>query len=309
MHYAFSLTLVIIPLFFSLLFGIDAITSESPSDAALIRIGISDRDSSICEICSEGGDFYNSGCKRCQQDGVVFTVHVIDPFFTLAWSNNDWMYHGDNKIDVQTSFQKVFPNVNDTFWIEIIKDNSELTSILYNDENFSDVLDSVSIHLSSNPTNLNYIRISNQDGKPEANGGKIVGYFDDIKIWNGKKYLISDDTKFFSTNFNECNDKTCNNKWVLQNPNRIFINSEKNYIEFISEVSGTTDYAHFLLPDSVSDDSWVMRFTLHIDELKPHPEGKGFLQVDPTTRQLLIGIFFIMFVIALLITVYYRRKK
>jgi len=52
-----------------------------------------------------------------------------------------------------------------------------------------------------------------------------------------------------------------------------------------------------------------MRFTLHIDELKPHPEGKGFLQVDPTTRQLLIGIFFIMFVIVLLITVYYRRKK
>ena len=39
MHYAFSLTLVIIPLFFSLLFSIDAITSESPSDAALIRIG------------------------------------------------------------------------------------------------------------------------------------------------------------------------------------------------------------------------------------------------------------------------------
>ena len=204
MHYAFSLTLVAIPLFFSILFGIDAITSESPSDAALIRIGISDRDSSICEVCSEGGDFYNSGCKRCQQDGVVFTAHVVDPFFTLAWSNNDWMYHGDNKTAVQTSFQKVFPNVDDTFWIEIIKDNSELTSTLYRDDDFSDVLDSVSTHLSSNPTNLNYIRISNQDGKPEANGGKIVGYFDDIKIWNGKKYLISDDTEFFSTNFNEC---------------------------------------------------------------------------------------------------------
>jgi hypothetical protein len=54
-------------------------------------------------------------------------------------------------------------------------------------------------------------------------------------------------------------------------------------------VTGTNDYAHFTL-DTILPDSWAMRFKLHIDNLEPHPGGKGFLGIEPTDRQLIFGI-------------------
>jgi predicted neutral ceramidase superfamily lipid hydrolase len=33
-----------------------------------------------------------------------------------------------------------------------------------------------------------------------------------------------------------------------------------------------------------------MRFKLHIDNLEPHPGGKGFFNIEPTDRQLIFGI-------------------
>ena len=33
-----------------------------------------------------------------------------------------------------------------------------------------------------------------------------------------------------------------------------------------------------------------MRFKLHVDNLEPHPGGKGFLSIEPTDRQLIFGI-------------------
>lgn len=299
-----SLVLVIISIILSVLFGIDKITSANPEDSALIRIGLSDRDSTICEICSEGGIFYKSGCKRCVQDGIVFTAQVNNPrMYYLGWSNNNAMYRGDENCDGRISFQKAFAKSEDTIWVKIIKNESTLTSTIYNNPDFSDVVDSVSTNLCSNPSNLNYLRISNEDGKPSANGGKIVGYFDDIKILNGQKTNLQKNPELFSTNFDECIDKSCNDKWVLQNSERLFVDSNKNYFQFNSEVSGTTDYAHLKLDDFVSNDSWIMKFKFHIDELVPHPEGKGFLQIDPFIRQFIFGIPAISFpIIAYLIS-------
>ena len=285
-----AIILVAISLFSSILFGVDKITSENPSDAASIKIGLSSIDSSTCKICSEGGIFYDSGCKRCIQDGIMLTVPVSnDRFYELGWSNDNGMYYGDEKCDGSKNFSIVNTNENDTYWIEIIKDELELKSNIYSGSNFSELYDSTSITMCSNPTNLQYIRVSNEDGKPSGNGGKIFGYIDDIKIYNKKISSKNYDKAVFSTTFDECANKSCNNKWFLQNSERIFVESQKQHLQFLSAVTGTNDYAHFTL-DTILPDSWTMRFKLHVDNLEPHPGGKGFLGIEPTDRQLIFGI-------------------
>ena len=285
-----AIILVGISLFSSILYGTDKITSENPSDAASIKIGLSSIDSSSCKICSEGGIFYDSGCKRCIQDGVVLTAHVAnDRFYGLGWSNDDGMYYGDEMCEGSKNFPNANTNENDTYWIEIAKDGLELKSNIYTDANFSKLYDSTSITMCSNPTDLQYVRVSNEDGKSSGNGGKLFGYIDDIKIYNKKISSKNYDKAVFSTTFDECANKSCNNKWFLQNSERIFVESEKQHLQFLSAVTGTNDYAHFTL-DTILPDSWTMRFKLYIDNLEPHPGGKGFLGIEPTDRQLIFGI-------------------
>ena len=69
-----AILLVSISLLTSILYGVDKSTSNNPDDAASIRIGLSDTDSSSCPECLKNGVFFNSGCKKCEQDGVVFMV-------------------------------------------------------------------------------------------------------------------------------------------------------------------------------------------------------------------------------------------
>ena len=285
-----AIILIGISLFSSILYGVDKITSENTSDPASIYIGLSSIDSSSCKICSEGGIFYDSGCKRCIQDGVVLTAHVANErFYRLGWSNDDGMYYGDEMCEGSKNFPNANTNENDTYWIEIAKDGLELKSNIYTDANFSKLYDSTSITMCSNPTDLQYVRVSNEDGKPSGNGGKLFGYIDDIKIYNKKISSKNYDKAVFSTTFDECANKSCNNKWFLQNSERIFVESQKQHLQFLSAVTGTNDYAHFTL-DTILPDSWTMKFKLHIDNLEPHPGGKGFLGMEPAYRQLIFGI-------------------
>ena len=285
-----SIILIGISLFFSILYGIDKATSENPNDAASIYIGLSSIDSYSCKICSEGGIFYDSGCKRCIQDGVVLIAHVANErFYKLGWSNDDGMYYGDKTCDGTKSFPKVNTNENDTYWIEIVKDELELKSKIYTDANFSKLYDSTSITMCTNPTDLQYIRISNQDGKPPGNGGKLFGYVDDIQIYSNKIGSKNYEENVFSTTFNECTNKSCDNKWTIQNPERIFVDQKKHYLQFLSAVTGTNDYVHLKL-DTILPDFWTMKFKFHIDELEPHPEGKGLFNIEPMYRQLIFGI-------------------
>ena len=95
-----SVIIISISILTSMLFGIDRITSENPSDSATLRISLSDRDSSYCDECTEGGIFYESGCKRCVQDGIMFGVGSIEQIeYNVGWSNNDAMYHGDKNCE------------------------------------------------------------------------------------------------------------------------------------------------------------------------------------------------------------------
>ena len=270
-----------------MLYGIDKITSENPNDAALIRFGLSDIDSSSCKICSPGELYYNSGCKRCIQDSVILTTSVANTrSFGLGWSNDYAMYYGSEKCTGSNNFENIKPVNDKTLYAEIIKNDLVLTSKFYSDANFSELRDQTSIEMCYNPTNLQYIRISNEDGKPSANGGKLFGYVDEIKIWDNSD---KNNELIFSTSFNECKDRTCDDQWVLQNSDRIFINTENNNLEFFSEVTGTNDYAHLKLDDDLPN-SWIMRFLLHIDELEDHPRGKGILNIEPEFRQLFFGI-------------------
>jgi len=279
-------SLIILSLLFAFLYGIDKLTSDNPSDSALIRIGLSDIDSSNCNICELNEIYYESGCKRCIQDSVVLTAHVSNErFYNLGWSKNNSMYYGDNKCNGLKNFENTFANPNDTYYVEIEKNNLFLQTNFYTDENFSNLKESVSIEMCSNPTNLQYIRISNEDGKPPGNGGKLSGYIDDIEIFD----TVEKPLPIFSSSFDECLDITCNDLWKFRNPEKIFINTETDSLSFSSEVLGTNDYAHLKLDNELGD-SWKVYFKFHIDELEEHPRGKGILKIDPQLRQIFFGI-------------------
>ena len=81
--------MVSLSLFFTILYGVDKFTSDNPNDSSLIRIGLSNIDSSNCKICESNEIYYESGCKRCIQDGVILTAHVSNERLNnLGWSNN-----------------------------------------------------------------------------------------------------------------------------------------------------------------------------------------------------------------------------
>lgn len=272
----------------SIVFGIDKITSENPSDSALIHIGFSDRDSSSCQVCSEGGKYYNSGCKRCIQDGVVITTHVAnDKPYRISWSNDDGIYYGDTNCEGIISFPKAKASSGDTYWIELIKNDLDLQANLYVNPQYSILYDSISTKMCSNPTNLSFLRLSNEDGKPAANGGKLVGYVDDFKIWNN--VLDPNLIPTYEEDFSKCFDKTCGGEWVLQNADMFFVDTNNKNFYFDSQVTGRNDYAHYQLKQPL-DNQWILRFKFHIEKLEEHPAGKGILKLDPSLRQILLGM-------------------
>jgi len=282
-----AVLMVSLSLFFTILYGVDKFTSDNPNDSSLIRIGLSNIDSSNCKICESNEIYYESGCKRCIQDGVILTAHVSNErLYNLGWSNNKGMYYGDDNCDGLHNFKNTSTNSNETYFIQISKSGLQLETNLYHDANFTDLQESVLIEMCSNPTNLNYLRISNEDGKPSGNGGKLYGYIDDIEISTKNDETSS---SLFSSSFNECLDNTCSGLWTFRNPEKISIDIETDVLSFFSEVSGTNDYAHLKLNQELAD-SWEMKFKLHIDELEEHPRGKGILKLEPFLRQLLLGL-------------------
>jgi len=294
MNYKIILPMIFLSMFFLIVFGVDKLTSENPSDSASIRIGLSNIDSSTCKICEINGSNYNGGCKHCIQDGVILTLH--ETFYTIGWSNNDGMYHGDKICDGSKNFENTFSNENDTYFVEIIKDDLILKTNFYNDENFTNLKESISLEMCSNPTNLQYLRISNEDGKPSGNGGKISGFIDEIQI---SKKIDNKIISTFFTSFDNCTDNTCGNTWTLHNSDRIFIDPKNNFLSFITEVSGTHDYAHLKLEQELPD-SWLMKFKFHIDDLEKHPRGKGILNIDPELREILLIIPVLIVILGIL---------
>ena len=281
-----AIVLVSFSLVSSTFFALDKYTSSNPNDASLIRLGLSDFASNECQICQEGSIYYDSGCKRCIQDSIVVVNHVNEkriPY--LAWSNDNAVAYGDQSCIGHKFFERISIDDDTTYWIEIIKNNLELQSNFYNNENFSSLSDSVTITMCSNPIDLQYLRISNEDGKPSGNGGKLFGYIDNIEIQS----ITKNNNKIFFDTFNECENKSCDDLWILQNENRIFINSEKENLSFFSEVTGNNDYATLKLDEPLPN-SWILRFELHIDELELHPMGKGILGIEPSLRQLIFGL-------------------
>tara|TARA_Y100000590_G_scaffold382396_1_gene452308 strand:- start:3654 stop:4733 length:1080 start_codon:yes stop_codon:yes gene_type:complete len=279
--------LIFISLFLSILYGIDKFSSDNPNDSALIRIGLSNIDSSSCKICELNEIYYESGCKRCIQDGIVLTAHVSNErHYNVGWSNNNGMYYGDENCQGSQNFKNTSANINDTYYIEISKNDLLLHTNFYTDENFTNLKESISTEMCSNPTNLQYLRISNEDGKPPGNGGKLSGNIDEIEIFD----TTNDKHKqIFSSSFNECSDKTCNDLWNFRNPEKIFVDTEKDVLSFSSEVLGMNDYAHLKL-DHELPNSWEMRFKFQINELQEHPRGKGILNLEPDLRQIFLGL-------------------
>lgn len=281
-----AIILISISLLSSTLYGIDKLTSSNSADASLIRIGLSNLESNQCQICQEGEIYYNSGCKRCIQDSVVIITHVNDDKHPiLGWSKNDAISYGDKNCSGNSFFKKISIENNSIYWVEIIKNDLTLESNFYNDKNFSNLIENVKTSMCSNPSELQYLRISNEDGKPMSDGGKLYGKIDDIEIKN----LVVDKEKILAVTFDECENKSCNGLWNLENHDRIFVNTSEKNINFFSEVSGTNDYATLKLEESLPN-SWVLRFKLQIDEIEEHPHGKGILKLDPSLRQIFFGM-------------------
>ena len=292
-----SFVLIIIAIIVATLFGIDKATSQNSQDSALIHIGLSDRDSSSCSMCMEGGAGFLSGCKRCIQDGVIFSTDVANenPYY-LAWSNDDGMYYGDDKCDGVIKFPNTTSSSGDTYWVELTKHGKVITSSLYSDKDFTQLSDFVTTTMCSEPTDLRYFRISTEDGKDPGYGGRILGYIDDISLYqtniDSSQHDISIIDNFsliFEEDFENCSSKTCADLWTLQDPDMLYVDINNNNFHIDSQATKSNDYAHFDLGDPIID-SWILRFKLHIEELDKNPQGKGIFQLDPTVRQILFGI-------------------
>ena len=294
-----SVILILISIVTGSFFGIDKFTSENPADEAAIYIGLSDKDSSSCDICMPGGEYYDSGCKRCIQDGISLTVNSMkNNYYSIVWNNNNVLGYGDKNCVAKSDFLLTQPNSDDTFWVEIIKNKNIINSTLYTDKNFKNVFDSNSLKICSIPNNLQYIKISNNDGQSFGNGGKILSYIDDIEIFekdfNSSVTFQENPGSFlkliYQEDFSECNSKTCNDTWVLQDPNMFYVDIDNKNFNINSQTSGTLDYAHHDLGIPLSNDFWILKFKMHIDTFEEHPSGKGILNLDPQLRQLLLGL-------------------
>jgi len=267
-------------------------TSNNPADYAQLHISISNVDSSSCLACQPGGEFYESGCKRCVQDGVVFSTDTgVEHSYNIAWSNDNHLYHGDNDCKGKIKFPKIKSNSGDTYWVELIRENDNIHSTIYEDEGFNKKIDSAFFEMCSSPTDLQFLRISNEDGKSFGNGGRILGYIDDISIFekNSRSLDEIELESVYQENFDNCNSKTCDGLWTLQDPNLFYIDVKNKNFHFDSQITATNDYAHYSLDAPLSNEYWVLRFKIHIDNLEEHPYGKGILNLDPSIRQIILG--------------------
>ncbi|MEM3008234.1 MAG: hypothetical protein QXY15_09290 [Candidatus Nitrosotenuis sp.] len=294
-----ALTLILVSLLASAIYIVDKINEIKLGDAARLIIGLSSLDSSGCKACFKDGIFYYNGCKHCFQDSMSLHTHSSDKQpYEISWSKNQGLYQGDNIC----SGNKFFPNARaksgDTYWVEMIRNDLNFTITLYQDSNYFDIFDQVSIKMCSNPTNLHYIRISTEDGKPAANGGRFVGYIDDLVVWNettsDTDQILTDEkmerlTMVYSQNFDACKTKTCDG-WVLQDPNLLYIDTENGNFHFDSQVTATNDNAHYDIGAPLSDSKWLMRFKLHLDLVEKYPEGSGFLPFNRIIRGLVLGV-------------------
>ena len=291
------------------IYGVDRLTSENPSDAATIYVGLSDSDSSGCDASFVGGKYYESGSKHCSQDGIVFHTYSSQKNPYLAsWSNDQGIHHGDSNCNGENRFS-LNAKSGDTYWIEIIKSNSNFDIIMYKDEMFSEIRDSLSITMCSNPTDLRYFKISTEDGKPAANGGRIVGYLDDIFLWNDitKDKFDKDQPSQFAEDFSKCNSKTCDS-WTLQDKNMLYVDTTEDFFYFDSQVMGTNNNAHVDV-GTLSNEHWILRFKFHIDALENHPAGKGILQIDPKIERILFVIFGVVSIISVVLWEYKIKNE
>ena len=291
------------------IYGVDRLTSENPSDAAAIYVGLSDSDSSGCDASLVGGKYYVSGSKHCSQDGIVFhTFSSQNNPYLSSWSNDQGIHYGDSNCNGENHFS-LNAKSGDTYWIEIVKANSNFDITMYNNEMFSEIGDSLSINMCSNPTDLKYFKISTEDGKPAANGGKIVGYIDDISLWNN--ISIDEFNKelptHFAEDFSNCDTETCD-EWTLQEKNMLYIDTMQDFFYFNSQVYGLNNNADIDV-GNLSDEQWILRFKFHIDTLENHPAGKGVLQIEPKSERILFAIFGIIGISSVILWEYKTKNE
>ncbi len=289
----------------------DRVTSENPGDAANIIIGISSVDSNSCSECMIGGEFFESGCKKCIQDSISFRMKTSqDQPIISNWSKDKGMLYGDTNC----SGQEILPNISvkddQKFWIQMHKKNMKYTLTLFEEDTFSKKISSVTNSICSEPENLKFLRISMNDGKPKANGGQINGSIDNIKIYdlskknNIENSELNDSYKnlnlIFSEDFSDCKTDTCQNKWILQNSEKFFVNTNDGNFEFNSEITGTNDYAHYEFSKYITSNEWLMNLELQIKEIDEHPHGKGILNIDPVFRVIILGLAIILSIITII---------
>ncbi|MBL77035.1 MAG: hypothetical protein CL763_08970 [Chloroflexi bacterium] len=303
----FLISIVLISLYI-----FDKFTSENPNDSANIVIGISNIGSESCLQCKMNGESYERGCKACPQDNINFRIKSIEnkPFIS-SWSKDNAMFYGDKQCDGEIELPLIKAETNIEYWTEIKLKNSESIITIYKDSDFEEKISMTTNKICTLPSDLKFLRFSMNDGKPIAEGGRLIGNIDNIEIFNYESSKnnsfesVNKLSKIYEENFSNCTTKNCD-KWVLQNPDVFFINTEKEYFHFDSYVSGNNDYAHYELPNSLSEKEWMLRLLLSFDQIDEFPHGKGVLGIEPDLRNF---IFIFTSVLIALPTAFFSIKE
>ena len=294
--------LIIISIILITIYIFDKSTSNDSNDAANIIIGISDRDSESCLQCKEGGEFYDRGCKICEQDNINFRIKNTEntPFIS-SWSKDSGMFYGDSQCKGEKIIPSINAEINKEYWTEIKYIDSKYTISIYDDKNFEKKQSTITNEMCSTPINLKFLRFSMNDGKPISNGGRLTGNIDNIQIFdynNSKNNLNEFENKLhnvYNEDFTKCKTKDCN-EWVLQNKDVFFIDTDEKKFHFDSYISGNNDYAHYELSEPLSEKEWMIRLVLSFDHIDEFPHGKGILGISPLERNLVFIFTSVVFV-------------
>jgi len=276
-----------------LIYVVDKSTSENANDASNIIIGVSNTGSESCLQCQEGSEFYDRGCKICNQDNINFRIKTTENLpFISSWSKDNGMLYGDNQCEGEKIIPSIKAEIDKEYWTEIRYNDSKYTISIYDDKNFDKTKSVVTNEVCSIPTELKFLRFSMNDGKPISNGGRLTGNIDNIEIFESSYSKNKSDgsennlEKIYEEDFSECKTKNCDG-WILQNPNAFFVDVKEERFHFDSYISGTNDYAHYELPEPLSQEEWMIRLVLSFDHIEEFPHGKGILGISPFERNLI----------------------
>lgn len=178
-----------------------------------------------------------------------------------VWADDEFVDNLNTGNNISYNFDQ-----GESLWVQIIRNQQDLTLRLYDDPNFSNLIEEVT-ETFTGVTNLKYLKVSNlQDVAPSA--GTLDATIDDICFWNNR-ITSCDPVPVTPTFFDDFSTYTtqieADTAWVPQVANQQ-VNIVTDVLDFVTRRDGVDNRCvHDLGSGNVSNTQWTLRFKYHVD--------------------------------------------